>query len=252
MTSTTPTPNTDKTRSDTLEAVARKADSMVKIAREFRHSMDKDTALDWGADARTALLESARLILNLLQTGGLRKALAGFDDDYMTSENHHPGYVLIPTAKFDEIRAALQTGEQETGGWVLVPREPTEEMLQPACQKHPVGKPMRDPDPVTGRTYEECPGFDKRRRIWASMLAAAPPSPDSQRGADNLAEARQLIADLVPWERPSSRWKDEEAYTPGRKASVGLIRRAQDFLNRTVTRLPSPPLPLPSGGSDNG
>lgn len=38
---------------------------------------------------------------------GLRKALAGFDDDYMTSEKHHPGYVLIPTEKFERIRAAL-------------------------------------------------------------------------------------------------------------------------------------------------
>lgn len=37
----------------------------------------------------------------------LRSALEGFDDDYMTSETHHPGYVLIPTEKFERIRAIL-------------------------------------------------------------------------------------------------------------------------------------------------
>lgn len=37
----------------------------------------------------------------------LINAVQGIDADYMTSENHHPGYVLIPTAKFEEIRSAL-------------------------------------------------------------------------------------------------------------------------------------------------
>lgn len=43
----------------------------------------------------------------------LREALDGFSDDYMTSEAHHPGYVLIPTAKFEAIRQALSAS---TGG----------------------------------------------------------------------------------------------------------------------------------------
>ena len=38
---------------------------------------------------------------------GVLEALKGFDDDYMTSEQHNPGYVLIPTAKFEQIRAAI-------------------------------------------------------------------------------------------------------------------------------------------------
>jgi len=46
-------------------------------------------------------------------TAALAKALEGFDDDYMTSETHHPGYVLIPTAKFEEIQTALKTGGSE-------------------------------------------------------------------------------------------------------------------------------------------
>jgi len=40
-----------------------------------------------------------------------REAVMGIDDDYMTSEKHHPGYVLIPTAKFEAIRSAL--GEEK-------------------------------------------------------------------------------------------------------------------------------------------
>lgn len=36
----------------------------------------------------------------------LEAALGGFDDDYMTSEAHHPNYVLIPTAVFERVRAA--------------------------------------------------------------------------------------------------------------------------------------------------
>lgn len=44
----------------------------------------------------------------------LRVAVEGIDADYMTSETHHPGYVLIPIIKFDAIRAALQA-EQKGG-----------------------------------------------------------------------------------------------------------------------------------------
>jgi hypothetical protein len=41
----------------------------------------------------------------------LRAACEGIADDYMTSEHHHPGYVLIPTAKFEAIHAALAATE---------------------------------------------------------------------------------------------------------------------------------------------
>lgn len=42
----------------------------------------------------------------------LREALAGFGDDFMTSEQHHPGYVLIPSEQFERIRAALTEGAE--------------------------------------------------------------------------------------------------------------------------------------------
>jgi hypothetical protein len=34
-------------------------------------------------------------------------ACDGIADDYMTSEKHHPGYVLIPAARFEAITAIL-------------------------------------------------------------------------------------------------------------------------------------------------
>lgn len=43
----------------------------------------------------------------------LRQAVEGIDDDYMTSEHHHPGYVLIPTAKFEAICSTLSTPSKE-------------------------------------------------------------------------------------------------------------------------------------------
>lgn len=35
-----------------------------------------------------------------------REALLGVSSDFMTSENHHPGFVLIPTTRFEQLRAA--------------------------------------------------------------------------------------------------------------------------------------------------
>lgn len=40
----------------------------------------------------------------------LTEALDGFGSDFMTSEKHHPGYVLIPTDQFERVRAALGRG----------------------------------------------------------------------------------------------------------------------------------------------
>ena len=37
----------------------------------------------------------------------LRAAISGVDRDFMTSEKHHPGYVLIPAAKFEQLCVAL-------------------------------------------------------------------------------------------------------------------------------------------------
>lgn len=43
----------------------------------------------------------------------LESALFGIDFDFMTSEAHHPGYVLIPSAKFEALCAAKTGGPLE-------------------------------------------------------------------------------------------------------------------------------------------
>lgn len=45
-------------------------------------------------------------------TDALREAIEGIDDDYMTSEKHHPGYVLIPTVKFEQMVAAAKRAKE--------------------------------------------------------------------------------------------------------------------------------------------
>jgi hypothetical protein len=51
----------------------------------------------------------------------LRSAVEGIADDYMTSDNHHPGYVLIPTAKFEAIRSALSTSQSDPAPEIACP-----------------------------------------------------------------------------------------------------------------------------------
>lgn len=38
----------------------------------------------------------------------MREAICGVADDYQTSEQHHPGHVLIPLAKFEQLRAVAE------------------------------------------------------------------------------------------------------------------------------------------------
>jgi hypothetical protein len=65
---------------------------------------------------RCALFREAADRLEGLGVGdALLKACDSIADDYMTSEDHHPGYVLIPTAKFEAIRSALAVGNTTDG-----------------------------------------------------------------------------------------------------------------------------------------
>lgn len=60
------------------------------------------------------------------------------------------------------------------GEWILVPREPTDAMLQGACAKHTPGQPMAT-DPKRPHAHVECPAFRRRRQIWRDMIATSPP-----------------------------------------------------------------------------
>lgn len=45
----------------------------------------------------------------------LEEAVEPIGTDYMTSEQHHPGYVLIPKEQFDRLRSAFNPSPTETG-----------------------------------------------------------------------------------------------------------------------------------------
>jgi hypothetical protein len=97
-----------------IRAEADRIASENKLPEEF-------TREAW-AGVRT-LMDDADALLSLIgqaqapapASSELVEALKGFDDDYMTSEAHHPGYVLIPTAKFEAIRQALSANSVEGG-----------------------------------------------------------------------------------------------------------------------------------------
>jgi hypothetical protein len=57
--------------------------------------------------------------MNKVSEGGrekiVRAAIIGITDDYMTSESHHPGYVLISAERFDRLRVAEKMLFNSTG-----------------------------------------------------------------------------------------------------------------------------------------
>lgn len=87
---------------ETWTAVAEPADYRGKIT--FSRSL-----LDSAADALRMALQVARA--EYARGQELKAACAGVADDFMTSEVHHPGYVLIPTERFERIRVAAESGE---------------------------------------------------------------------------------------------------------------------------------------------
>lgn len=95
-------------------------------------------------------------------------------------------------------------------------------------------------------------------------VSAAPPSPDSQRGWKPIESApkdgtRVLLADpiegghemSVGWWRPYINDSDDAGWMDGTVESWAYEENT--ILHPTHWQpLPAPPLPLPSGGSDNG
>lgn len=75
-----------------------------------------------------------------------------------------------------EAAAALR--DLTAGDVVVVPIEPTNAMLQGACKSHTPGMSMGADR--FGRVSGECPSFDRRRRIWADMIARYLPSAPNQ------------------------------------------------------------------------
>lgn len=110
-----------------------------KLPVKVRNETDTNTTFEVGFPACTASeYVEATAIAALLDRGErVLEAAGGIADDCMTSEHHHPGYVLIPTAKFEAIRAASGMMDNET------PTPPGNQIRTAECD----GK---DAVPVTG------------------------------------------------------------------------------------------------------
>jgi hypothetical protein len=95
------------------EAIARIiVDAVRTINRVIASGMHEGQAINEAVDQILALLSPSTDLAE-----GVEGALSGVSDDFMTSEVHHPGYVLIPTAKFEQLcRAEAALSPTQVGG----------------------------------------------------------------------------------------------------------------------------------------
>lgn len=104
----------------------------------------------------------------LLPNDLIHMAISAIDDLLDHCDPSTDQYCCVWADVPDKLRAALQSGNSaQPAGYVLVPVEPTPEMMlhKSGCQHHV----WNDPD---------CPMRETRRLVWSHMLAAAPKAPD--------------------------------------------------------------------------
>lgn len=64
--------------------------------------------LPCGRDAHLHALADAKALASGINADvAIWEACQSMLDDHMTSETHHPGYVLVPTAAFEKVRRAV-------------------------------------------------------------------------------------------------------------------------------------------------
>ena len=86
-------------------------------------------------------------------------------------------YANYPAALYHEAVAALASQAaqpSEADGWVMVPREPTQEMREAATEL-PID---------TGRGHNTALNWEETAAVWSSMIAATPKSPATDVEAD--------------------------------------------------------------------
>ncbi len=97
-------------------AASPRAESAVQILTDIAYGYASPLT---GEDASAMIIAARRFFDTLTPTdaGQLERlwaALAGFGDDYMTSDAHHPDHVLVPVATFERVRKLAEeiTDEQ--------------------------------------------------------------------------------------------------------------------------------------------
>lgn len=110
----------------------------------------------------------------------VREAVEGIADDYMTSETHHPGYVLIPTAKFEQILAALastKAPDADGGAQITVQSGPCQHQWAHGAT---VG-------------YYRCVKCGERHDHGSAMYKALSKAPDAQAPATSTLRPGQRV-----------------------------------------------------------
>jgi hypothetical protein len=163
----------------TLETKLKRLGSMEAFTGSRSIDKDRDAEL-------LARIDYARA-----PTPNLMAALEGFDDDYMTSETHHPGYVLIPTDKFERIRTALAENAEAVDD---DPHEPCD-----LCgEEHPINVLDEGLCPACGDIAPDV----TRLVIAARIVSFEDQSPEAMRELDQATEA---FASRVGWkDEPTS------------------------------------------------
>ena len=123
----------------------------------------------YDADGRAELQSAIMDLVDALiwREAPVSVACDGIADDYMTSETHHPGHVLIPAAKFEQIVAALATPARtddaaQAGGDLAADKRPDLRTIAQAIQD------------------EANPGFGVSDLAWRQALAATRALPSQE------------------------------------------------------------------------
>lgn len=101
----------------------------------------------------------------------------------------------------DSARSRVEALCRPPDGWVLVPREPTEEMLAAVTTQRP-------------RLTDEPAVWGFRREIWAAMLAAAPTPPGTAPKREALSE-----------EQIDALWRAPMSHDEGARAQCAYCKR---------------------------
>lgn len=114
MTLIEPYPGSPMSEKDmALHYEASKCDAVGLVGSEVRQLIGELRHSRKSLETQAAEIARLRGLLTEAE-GALVEAIIGVGDDYMTSEAHHPDYVLIPVAKFDQLVAAEEALKRGT------------------------------------------------------------------------------------------------------------------------------------------
>lgn len=184
---------------------------------------------DDGADYDAMMCEDLASIATA--NAQLREACSGIAEDFMTSEGHHPGYVLIPTAVFERVADAVKPAWRDD---LTTPPQPP--VVKPGAEEALPGVLIEGEFMPVRVLVGSCVYLwqaDAQITVdhaMAAQIAAALPTPavaDSAAGAgldrENVAVFRDAEPGNVGTQGDAPRSDDCSAVTSGQAGTAGVI-----------------------------